>query len=121
VNRDKDRKALKQEYKQAQRAMGIFRVRNLVNDRSFVGSTVDLPAMLNRQRAQLSMGAHANRALQQDWDELGPDAFEFSVLDELTPRDQPDYDPMADLQTLEELWLDRLLPYEERGYNKAPR
>ena len=121
MNRDKDHKALKQEYKQAQRPMGIFRVRNLVHDRSFVGSTVDLPAMLNRQRAQLSMGVHANRALQQDWDELGPNAFEFSVLDELTPRDQPDYDPMADLQTLKELWLDRLLPYEERGYNKAPK
>lgn len=67
------------------------------------------------------MGVHANRALQRDWDELGPNAFEFSVLDELTLCDQPDYNPMADLQMLEELWLDRLLPYEERGYNKAPK
>jgi hypothetical protein len=41
--------------------------------------------MLNRQRAQLSMGAHANRALQKDRDELGSEAFEFEVLDELTP------------------------------------
>jgi hypothetical protein len=118
---DKDRRALKQEYKQARHAMGIFRVRNLVNDRSFVGSTSNLPAMLNRQRAQLSMGVHANRALQKDWDELGSEAFEFGVLDELIPRDQPTYDPTADLQALEELWLDRLSPYEERGYNKAPR
>ena len=121
MNRDKDRKALKREYKQAQHPMGIFRVRNLVHDRSFVGSTANLPAMLNRQRAQLSMGVHANRALQQDWDKLGPEAFAFDVLDEITPRDQPDYDPTADLQALEELWLDRLSPYEERGYNKAPR
>ena len=118
---DKDRKAIKQAYKQARHAMGIFRVRNLVNGRSFVGSTANLPAMLNRQRAQLSMGRHPNRALQKDWDELGPDAFEFDVVDELIPRDQPNYDPTADLQALEELWLDRLSPYEERGYNKAPR
>jgi hypothetical protein len=121
VNHDKDRKALKREYKQSQRPMGIFRVRNSVRDRSFIGSTVDLPAMLNRQRAQLSMGVHANRALQQDWNELGSEAFEFDVLDELAPRDQPNYDPTADLQALEELWLDRLSPYEERGYNKAPK
>ena len=101
--------------------MGIFRVRNLVNDRSFVGSTANLPAMLNRQRAQLSMGVHSNRALQRDWDELGSEAFEFSVLDELIPRDKPDYDPTAELQALEELWLERLSPYQERGYNKAPK
>jgi hypothetical protein len=118
---DKDRKALKQEYKQARHAMGIFRVRNLINGRSFVGSTANLPAMLNRQKAQLSMGVHANRALQKDWDEFGSEAFEFDVLDELIPREQPNYDPNAELQALEELWLDRLLPYKERGYNKAPR
>jgi hypothetical protein len=116
-----DRKALKQEYKQARRPMGIFRVRNLLRDLSFIGSTIDLPAMLNRQRAQLSMGAHTNRALQNDWNELGSEAFEFEVLDELTPRDQPGYDATADLKALEELWLDRLSPYEERGYHKAPK
>ena len=117
---DKDRKTLKRAYKQACHSMGIFRVRNLINCRSFVGSTSNLPAMLNRQRAQLSMGVHANRALQKDWDEFGPEAFEFDVLDELMPRDQPNYDPTADLQALEELWLDRLSQNKERGYNKTP-
>jgi hypothetical protein len=116
-----DRKALKREYQQSRRPMGVYRVRNTVHDRSLVGSTTDLPAMLNRQRAQLSMGAHANRALQKDWDELGSEAFEFEVLDELTPPDQPDYDPTADLKALEALWLDQLSPYGERGYNKAPK
>ena len=116
-----DRKTLKREYKQSRRPMGVYRVRNTVNDRSLVGSTTDLPAMLNRQRAQLSMGVHANRPLQKDWDELGAEAFEFEVLDELTPVDQPGYDPAADLGVLERLWLDRLSPYEERGYNKAPK
>ena len=114
-------KALKREYKQARRPMGVYRVRNTVHNRSFVGSTIDLPAMLNRQRAQLSMGAHANRALQKDWAELGPEAFEFEVLDELTPPDRPDYDPTADLRVLEGLWLDRLSQCEERGYNKTPK
>jgi hypothetical protein len=121
VNRDIDRKAIKQEYKQTRRPMGVFRVRNSIHDLSFIGSATDLPAMLNRQRAQLSLGAHANRALQKDWNELGSEAFEFEILDELTPRDQPSYDPTDDLQALEELWLDRLSPYADRGYNKAPK
>ena len=67
------------------------------------------------------MGVHANRALQKDWDELGSTAFEFDVVDELIPRDQSNYDPTEDLQALEELWLTRLSPCQERGYNKAPQ
>jgi hypothetical protein len=101
--------------------MGVYRVRNTVDDRSFVGSSVDLTAMLNRQRSQLSMGGHPNRELQKDWNELGSEAFAFEVLDELTPRDDPGYDPTADLRALEELWLDRLSPYDERGYNRRPK
>jgi hypothetical protein len=56
-----DRKAFKREYKERRTQAGIFRVRNTVHNKSFVGASADLPAMLNRQRAQLRMGAHANR------------------------------------------------------------
>ena len=119
---DCDRKALKREYKETRRPMGIYRVRNTVHDRALVGSTTDLPAMLNRQRAQLRFGGHPNQALQKDWNELGSEAFAFEVLDELKPPpDQPDYDPTADLRALERLWLERLMPYGEHGYNKRPK
>ena len=116
-----DRKTLKREYKELQRPAGIFRVRNSVHDKSLIGASADLTAMLNRQRAQLRMGAHANRGLQADWNELGPDAFEFETLDTLSPKDEPNYDPSDDLRALEELWLDRLSPFGERGYNTRPK
>ena len=101
--------------------MGVYRVRNTVNERSLVAASVDLPAMLNRQRTQLRLGAHPNRTLQKDWNELGAEAFAFEVLDTLSPPDRPDYDPSDDLRVLEELWLDRLSPFEERGYNAKPK
>ena len=85
--------------------------------RSLVGTSVNLPAMLNRQRAQLRLGAHPNRALQKDWNELGAEAFEFEILDTLTPSDEPDYDPSRDLRVLEDLWLEKLSPFDDRGYN----
>ena len=74
------------------------------------GSTPDLPSMLNRQRAQLQMGAHPNRHLQADWRAHGAAAFAFKVLDTLTPSDEAGYDPTADLRTLEAMWLAKVAP-----------
>ena len=75
-----DRKALIRQYKETRRPAGVFRIRNKVDDRSFVASSVDLPSALNRHRSQLNGGVHANRSLQNDWNRLGPDAFEFESL-----------------------------------------
>lgn len=116
-----DRKARIREYKETPRPMGVYRVRNMINGKSLIGSSVDLPAMLNRQRTQLKTGTHSNRALQKDWSELGPEAFDFEVLDTLKAPDQPGYDPTDDLRTLEEMWLDKLSPFDDRGYNVPPR
>ena len=115
-----DRKARIREYKESRRPMGVYRVRNTANGKSLVGSSLNLPAILNRHRAQLEMGLHANRALQRDWIEFGPEAFEFETLDTLKPPDQPGYDPSEDLRVLEEMWLEKLLPYDDRGYNGRP-
>jgi hypothetical protein len=112
-----DRKELIRACKEARRPMGIYRVRNTIDGRSLVGSSIDLPSMLNRHRTQLKFRGHRNEALQRDWDVLGPDAFAFEVVDTLTPpADDPGYDPTDDLRVLEELWLERLDPFDERGY-----
>lgn len=116
-----DRKDLIRQYKETRRPMGVYRVHNTVSDKSFVGASVDLPAMLNRQQAQLKFGAHRNKELQADWKALGPDAFVFEVLDTLTPPEKPDYDPSDDLKVLETLWLEKLSPFDDRGYNAKPK
>jgi hypothetical protein len=116
-----DRKALKRQYKETRRPMGVFRIRNTLNDKSLVGSSIDVNSILNRHRAQLKLGVHMNRPLQEDWNEFGSDAFTFEVLDTITPPENQAYDPSSDLRALEELWLDRLSPYGERGYNSKPR
>jgi len=104
--------------------MGIYRVHNVRDNRSLIGRSVDLPAILNRERVSLRFGMHANAALQRDWNALGPDAFVFEVLDTLeAPKDQPDYDPTDDLRVLEALWLDRLQLFadgESGGYMRRP-
>jgi hypothetical protein len=113
-----DRKALIQQYKQTPRSMGIGAVRNTTTGKTLVVASRDLPALLNRQRAQLRLNAHPNPVLQADWNSIGPDAFEFVVLDTLAPKDAPDYNPTDDLRTLEELWLEKLRPFEPVGYHR---
>ncbi len=116
-----NRKDLLRQYKEARPPMGVYRVRNTVNGRSLVGASANLPAILNRHRAQLRLGAHTNVGLQKDWNELGPEAFEFEVLDTLAAPDRPDYDPSDDLRVLEKLWLEKLSPFKDRGYNTQPK
>ena len=116
-----DKRKLKREYKEARIPMGVYRVHNTADDRSLVGSSTNVAAMLNRHRAQLKMGLHPNRELQQDWARLGEEAFGFEVLDTLTARDEPGFDAKGELGALEELWLERLQPYDEHGYNARPR
>jgi hypothetical protein len=115
-----DRKALIQKYKEERRPMGVFCVRNTASGKAFVGTSVDLPSMLNRQRAQLRMGAHENKDLQRDYNTLGPDTFTFEVLDTLTPPDDPARDVTADLKELGTLWFEKLQPYGEAGYHDRP-
>jgi hypothetical protein len=113
-----DRKALLREYQERRPTMGVFQVRNTANGRVLIGASTDLPAMLNRQQAQLRLGAHPNRELLADWRTFGPDAFAFEVLDTLIPSDAPDHDARGDLKVLEAMWLEKLAPFGERGYHR---
>jgi hypothetical protein len=116
-----DRKALSRQYKESPRVMGVGLVRNLATGKSLVVAGVDLPSLLNRHRAQLRLNGHPLKALQADWNTQGGDAFAFDVLDTLTPADTPDYDPTSDLQALEQLWLEKLSPFEPAGYHRPPK
>jgi hypothetical protein len=113
------RQELRRAYEATPRPMGVYRVLNLRDGRALVGRSVDLPAILNRERSALRFGAHHIAELQRDWNALGPDAFAFEVLDTLPPVERPGYDPSDDLRVLEALWLERLEPWGG-GYTPRP-
>lgn len=116
-----NQKELKKAYQQAPRQMGIFQICNLVNDKVLVAMSLNLPGSINRYRFQLEHGSHQQTQLQKDWNELGSDKFVFEVLDELTPSDDPSRDYREELLFLEDLWLDKLHPYGEQGYNEPKK
>ncbi len=116
-----DKKTKIKEYKNTARPMGIFEIKNKTNGKILIGSSANLKAILNRYRAELKLGSCRNKALQQDWNQLGPDAFEFNELDILTPSEDPNYNPAEDLRFLEDMWIEKRKPFGENGYNKRAK
>lgn len=115
-----DKHHLKMEYKNRQKNMGIYQIRNKVNGKILVGSTPNLDGIINRYNFAMKCtgGLNINPDLLREMDEYGPENFCIEILDQLKPNEDPLYNYSKDLKTLEELWLERLQPYEERGYNK---
>ncbi|MDD5093598.1 MAG: hypothetical protein PHV74_04355 [Dehalococcoidia bacterium] len=69
----------------------------------------------------MNLGSHRNKRLQDEWNEFGSENFAFELLDELTPIKGECHDYQADLAFLEELWLEKVQPYGERGYNERKK
>ena len=109
------------EYKLSHRPMGVFQVVNKRNGKVFVDSSINIPGKINRHKFALEHGSHISKSLQAEWKELGEDAFEFEVLEDVTPKDDPSYDYKADLEFLEDLWLEKLEPYGDKGYNERKK
>ena len=103
-----DRSEAKREYKEAKQAMGVFRIRNTRDQKSYLGSSKDLRAILNRHRTELRFGSHRNKELLGEWRSLGEAAFEFEVLDQLEHDKETRTDPEEDLQVLAEMWVGKL-------------
>ena len=116
-----DRKAKIREYKDTPRPIGIYQIKNKANGKVLIGSSVNLPAILNRHKAELKLGSHHNPVLLEEWREYGPEMFEFKELEVFKPADSPTYDPAEDLSVLEELWLEKLSLFGDRGYNRPPK
>ena len=98
--------------------MGVFVIRNFVNDRVFMGAGRDLAGIMNRHRFTLKAGTHPNKELQNDWHELGSKSFAFEIVEERTLPDDPGINEKAELEFMESYWLRKLQPFGERGYNE---
>ena len=116
-SRTKARKDIHREYKERTKPAGIFMVKNTVNGKVLLGSSLNLEGPLNRHRFMLKIGSHTNKVLQKDWDEYGPDKFIFEVLEEIKIQNNPNFNLNDELTLLEEIWLEKLQPVGDHGYN----
>ena len=110
------RKELREQFKQIKTYMGVYKVINTQYDKVFIASSPNLKNRWLTLKNQLNMGMHPNSQLQRDWSELGAEAFLYEILEE------KDTDKVADVRwevkQMEKVWLEKLQPYGDRGYNK---
>lgn len=92
---------------------GIYQIRNIINENTYIGSSVDIRSRLRTHKSRLARNVHDNPILQNAWNKYGESSFMFEIL-LICERDE----------TLrhEQLFLDNL----EHRYNiatnaKAPR
>ena len=89
---------------------GIYKITNTINNKSYIGSAVNVYYRLNTHKRLLRNNKHFNKHLQSSYNKYGLDIFSFELLEEC-------------LQSLllqrEQYWIDTLLVVDpNKGYNK---
>ena len=115
--KSKSRKDIQREYKERPKSAGVFQVKNVVNGKVLLGSSLNLDGPLNGHRFMLEIGGHTNKALQKEWNEFGANKFVFEILEVVKVKDDPNFNLNDELTLLEQVWLEKLQPFGEQGYN----
>jgi group I intron endonuclease len=76
----------------------IYVIRNVVNGKFYVGSTVDARVRFQAHKRRLKKGTHQSPHLQAAWNKYGEDCFKFEVVASVEDRDE--------LLAVEQVWLD---------------
>jgi group I intron endonuclease len=113
----KSKQDIKREYKERKKPAGVFQVKNTTNSKILLGSSMNLEGPLNAHKFMLTIGKHRNEALQKEWNEYGGDKFVFEILEEVKVKDDPNFNLEDELTFLEQIWIEKLQPFGERGYN----
>lgn len=79
----------------------VYVIATLDGEHKYVGATKDAKARWSSHKWALRNGRHDSRALQDLWDERGPDALIFSVLQECSNDE---------LLAAESEWISRINP-----------
>lgn len=89
--------------------IGVYLINNTINNKKYVGSSVDIRIRWYGHRLDLLKNRHTNPHLQHAWNKYGEKRFEFSIIEETS---------IEDLIKKEQYWIDH---YRSNitGYNIA--
>lgn len=90
------------------RISGIYYIKNIINNKLYVGQSIDVYARLSRHKTDLR-GGRDSKHLQKSYDKYGEDNFEFTLFMEC---------PVEDLDYLEKYYIAKWnTQNEDFGYN----
>lgn len=58
----------------------IYRIKNKISGKSYIGQSVDVNKRFNRHISELANNTHHNINMQEEYDKYGPDSFECKIL-----------------------------------------
>ena len=66
---------------------GIYMIKCLTNDKTYIGSSNDVMRRLKTHKRELANGSHNNLLLQHEFTKYGADNFVFKVIDKDLPEE----------------------------------
>ena len=113
----KSKKAIKDRFKEIKLKIGVFQIKNTLNDKILIESSTDLVSIWNKYTFQLNGGLHQNSSLQKEWIEFGQENFTYDILSEIKQDESKTIDYRKEAKLLAKLFIDEMQPFDDRGYN----
>lgn len=85
----------------------IYKIENLINNKIYIGSTINFKQRLKHHKYQLKNNIHHSRYLQNAWNKYGDENFKIEILEECVEED---------ILTKEQYYIDNL----NSSYNILP-
>jgi group I intron endonuclease len=87
---------------------GIYQIRNLINGKRYIGSSINLEERWNRHKSLLLINQHHSIKFQRAWNKYGEQNFIFEIIEEVRDKQL--------LLEREQYWMDFFQSYKN-GYN----
>ena len=99
---------------------GVYCIRCKVNNKAYIGSSVDINRRWIEHKSRLKAGNHVNKKLQEDYNKYGADSFLCSILINCKPQYLLKYESMYVL-LFDTMHINKgyniTLPYNTQLYN----
>lgn len=100
--------------------LGIYQIRNIINNKVYIGSTSDFKRREKDHLHDLEANKHHSYHLQKSYNKYGKDNFIFEILEEIKRIENED-ELKNILIKREQHWLDKIKSHNiEIGYNISP-
>lgn len=114
-----NKKDLKASYKLMKFRIGVFLIRNTVNNKVLIEGSINLDSIIKRHQFELKSGVHKNEDLQKDWNQWGADHFQFEILSEIKQDDADKTDYKKEVKQLESMFIEEYQPFGAKGYHSG--